>query len=114
MRPPGHFVPGYDRSGPSGTFRNGLGAKIFCKCPNSSPGTSCLAGTRKPCSGNKETLFRKALDRYMEKTVAFMLDATNKRFARQFAERLLHSAAGRVRSSADFSNLPLEPAPTIG
>jgi len=50
----------------------------------------------------------------MEKTVAFMLDATNKRFARQFAERLLHSAAGRVRSSADFSNLPLEPAPTIG
>jgi AcrR family transcriptional regulator len=45
--------------------------------------------------GNKETLFRKALDRY-EKTVAFVLDAINEPTARRFAERLLHSAADMV------------------
>jgi AcrR family transcriptional regulator len=46
--------------------------------------------------GNKEALFRKALDRYVEKTVAFVLDAINELTARQFAERLLHSAADMV------------------
>jgi AcrR family transcriptional regulator len=45
--------------------------------------------------GNKETLFRKALDRY-EETVAFVLDAINEPTARRFAERLLHSAADMV------------------
>ena len=45
--------------------------------------------------GNKESLFRKALDRY-EKTVAFVLDAINEPTARRFAERLLHSAADMV------------------
>ena len=46
--------------------------------------------------GNKEALFRKALDRYVEKTVAFVLDAINEPTARRFAERLLHSAADMV------------------
>jgi AcrR family transcriptional regulator len=46
--------------------------------------------------GNKEALFRKALDLYVEKTVAFVLDAINEPAARQFAERLLHSAADMV------------------
>jgi AcrR family transcriptional regulator len=46
--------------------------------------------------GNKETLFRKALDRYVEKTVAFVLDAINETTACQFAERLVHSAADMV------------------
>src|SRR6478735_11363440 len=43
--------------------------------------------------GNKEALFRKALDRYVEKTVVFVLDAIHEPTARRFAERLLHSAA---------------------
>ncbi len=46
--------------------------------------------------GNKETLFRKALDRYVEKTVAFVLEAIDEPTARQLAERLLHSAAEMV------------------
>ena len=45
--------------------------------------------------GNKESLFRKALDRY-EKTAAFVLDAINEPTARRFAEGLLHSAADMV------------------
>jgi AcrR family transcriptional regulator len=46
--------------------------------------------------GNKEALFRKALDRYVEATIAFVLDAINEPTARRFAERLLHSAADMV------------------
>jgi AcrR family transcriptional regulator len=46
--------------------------------------------------GNKETLFRKALDRYVEKTVTFVFDAINEPTARQFAVRLLHLAADVV------------------
>jgi AcrR family transcriptional regulator len=46
--------------------------------------------------GNKEALFRKALDRYVEKTVALVFDAIQEPTARRFAERLLHSAADMV------------------
>ena len=45
--------------------------------------------------GNKETLFRKALDRY-EKTVAYVLEAINEPTVRRFVDRLLHSAADMV------------------
>jgi AcrR family transcriptional regulator len=46
--------------------------------------------------GNKEALFRKALDRYVEETMAFVLDAINEPTARRVAERLLCSAADMV------------------
>jgi AcrR family transcriptional regulator len=46
--------------------------------------------------GNKEALFRKALDRYVKKTVTFVLDAVTEPTARRFAERLLQSAADVV------------------
>jgi AcrR family transcriptional regulator len=46
--------------------------------------------------GNKESLFRKVLDRYVEKTLAFVLEAVNEPVAREFAKRLLHSAADMV------------------
>jgi AcrR family transcriptional regulator len=46
--------------------------------------------------GNKEALFRKALDRYVEATIAFVLDAINEPTARRVAERLLRSAADMV------------------
>ena len=46
--------------------------------------------------GNKEALFRKALDRYVKKTVTFVLDAVTEPTARRFSERLLHSAADVV------------------
>jgi hypothetical protein len=41
-------------------------------------------------------LFRKALDRYVEETMAFVLDAINEPTARRVAERLLCSAADMV------------------
>lgn len=46
--------------------------------------------------GNKEALFRKALDRYVEGTMAFVRDAINQPTARGVAERLLRSAADMV------------------
>jgi AcrR family transcriptional regulator len=46
--------------------------------------------------GNKEALFRKALDRYVERTMAFVRDAINEPTARGVAERLLRSAADMV------------------
>ena len=46
--------------------------------------------------GNKEALFRKALDRYVERTMAFVRDAMNEPTARGVAERLLRSAADMV------------------
>jgi AcrR family transcriptional regulator len=46
--------------------------------------------------GNKEALFRKALARYVEGTMAFVLDAINEPTARGVAERLLRSAADMV------------------
>jgi AcrR family transcriptional regulator len=46
--------------------------------------------------GNKEALFRKALDRYLKKTVTFVLDAVTEPTARRFSERLLQSAADVV------------------
>jgi AcrR family transcriptional regulator len=49
--------------------------------------------------GNKETLFRKALARYVKKTMAFVLDAINEPTARRVAERLLRSAANMVTNS---------------
>src|SRR6266404_2363210 len=47
--------------------------------------------------GNKEALFRKALDRYVEKTRAFVRDAINEPTARGVAERLLRSPADMAR-----------------
>src|SRR5580693_1443343 len=46
--------------------------------------------------GNKEALFRKALDRYVEKTVGFVLEAIKEPTARQVVTRLLLSAADMV------------------
>jgi AcrR family transcriptional regulator len=46
--------------------------------------------------GNKEALFRKALDRYVQRTMAFVRDAINEPTARGVAERLLRSAADMV------------------
>jgi AcrR family transcriptional regulator len=46
--------------------------------------------------GNKEALFRKALDRYVERMMAFVRDAINEPTARGVAERLLRSAADMV------------------
>ncbi len=46
--------------------------------------------------GNKEALFRKALDRYVERTMAFVRDAINEPTGRGVAERLLRSAADMV------------------
>ena len=46
--------------------------------------------------GNKEALFRKALDRYVERTIALVRDAINEPTARGVAERLLRSAADMV------------------
>lgn len=46
--------------------------------------------------GNKEALFRKALDHYAERTMAFVRDAINEATARGVAERLLRSAADMV------------------
>jgi AcrR family transcriptional regulator len=43
--------------------------------------------------GNKETLFRKVLDRYNEDTSAYLQKALNAPTARLVAEGLLHSAA---------------------
>jgi hypothetical protein len=46
-RRPRHFVPGYDQPVPPEHFAMGSGRKslnvTFRKCPNSSPGISCLA-----------------------------------------------------------------------
>jgi AcrR family transcriptional regulator len=46
--------------------------------------------------GNKEALFRKALDRYVEKTVGFVLEAIKEPTARRVVTRLLLSAADMV------------------
>ncbi|MGA8480131.1 MAG: TetR/AcrR family transcriptional regulator [Chthoniobacterales bacterium] len=46
--------------------------------------------------GNKEALFRKALDRYVERTIAFVRDAINESTGRGVAKRLLRSAADMV------------------
>jgi AcrR family transcriptional regulator len=46
--------------------------------------------------GNKEALFRKALDRYVERTIAFVRGAIDEPAARAVAERLLCSAADMV------------------
>jgi AcrR family transcriptional regulator len=46
--------------------------------------------------GNKEALFRKALDRYVERTIAFVRDAINEPTGRGVAKRLLRSAADMV------------------
>jgi AcrR family transcriptional regulator len=46
--------------------------------------------------GNKETLFRKALARYVEKTVGFVLEAIKEPTARRVVARLLLSAADMV------------------
>ena len=46
--------------------------------------------------GNKEALFRKALDRYVEGTMIFVLDALNESSACGVAQRLLRGAADMV------------------
>jgi AcrR family transcriptional regulator len=51
--------------------------------------------------GNKEALFRKALDRYVEMTMVFVRDAINEPTARGVAERLLCSAADMVTNPHD-------------
>src|ERR1700738_5293921 len=51
--------------------------------------------------GNKESLFRKALDRYVERTMAFVRNAINEPTACAVAERLLHSAADMVTNPHD-------------
>jgi AcrR family transcriptional regulator len=51
--------------------------------------------------GNKEALFRKALDRYVEMTMVFVRDAINEQTARGVAERLLRSAADMVTNPHD-------------
>jgi AcrR family transcriptional regulator len=51
--------------------------------------------------GNKEALFRKALDRYVEMTMVFVCDAINEPTARGVAERLLRSAADMVTNPHD-------------
>ena len=48
--------------------------------------------------GNKEALFRKALDRYAQQAGRFFRDAVNEPTARAVVERLLHAAADRVTS----------------
>ena len=56
-----------------------------------------------PCAafGNKEALFRKALDRYVEETIAFVPGAINEPTACRVAERLLRSAAEMVTNPRD-------------
>ena len=51
--------------------------------------------------GNKEALFRKALDRYVERTMVFVRDAINEPTACGVAERLLRSAADMVTNPHD-------------
>jgi AcrR family transcriptional regulator len=51
--------------------------------------------------GNKEALFRKALDRYVERTMVFVRDAINEPTAGGVAERLLRSAADMVTNPHD-------------
>ena len=51
--------------------------------------------------GNKEALFRKALDRYVERTMAFVRNAINEPTASAVAERLLRSAADMVTNPHD-------------
>jgi AcrR family transcriptional regulator len=46
--------------------------------------------------GNKEALFRKALDRYVERTMVFLRNAIDQPTARAVAQRLLRSAADMV------------------
>lgn len=46
--------------------------------------------------GNKEALFRKALDRYTERFGRFLREAVNEPTARAVVERLLHAAADQV------------------
>jgi AcrR family transcriptional regulator len=46
--------------------------------------------------GDKETLFRKALDRYSTGPAAYVLEALNQPNARTVAERLLHGAADAI------------------
>jgi len=46
--------------------------------------------------GNKEALFRKALDRYLEKTMGFMRHAIDKPTTRGIAEHVLRAAADMV------------------
>jgi AcrR family transcriptional regulator len=46
--------------------------------------------------GNKEALFRKALDRYGEQRGRFLRDAVKEPTARAVVERLLHAAADRA------------------
>ena len=46
--------------------------------------------------GNKEALFREALDRYGERGGRFLRDAVKEHTARAVVERLLHAAADRV------------------
>src|SRR5438046_8377791 len=43
--------------------------------------------------GNKEALFQKALDRYVDGPASFVLEALNESTARAVAERLLHESA---------------------
>jgi AcrR family transcriptional regulator len=43
--------------------------------------------------GDKEALFRKALDRYVARTMSFVEEALRERTARRFVERLLRGAA---------------------
>src|SRR5712671_741565 len=52
--------------------------------------------------GNKEALFRKALDRYVEGPAAYVREALNQPTARAVAERLLYG-------SADLLNDPRHP-----
>ena len=53
--------------------------------------------------GDKESLFRKALDRYAERTVGYMQQALQEKTARGFVERLLR---GVVEAVTDSRNAP--------
>jgi AcrR family transcriptional regulator len=53
------------------------------------------------CYGNKEALFRKALDLYEQEKLAYMGAALNAPTAREVAERLLHGALEMQRSTSD-------------
>lgn len=53
------------------------------------------------CYGNKESLFRKALDLYEQEKLAYMGAALNAPTAREVAERLLHGALEMQRSTSD-------------